>query len=99
MRTTDKIDRGIYNVILIHVARTWERTRVNQPFGEMPIDNIASTDTIEEIATDIYNNDIIQGFVNLVDKRDYWIKNTADGMSDTYIENEALQIINNEIVL
>jgi hypothetical protein len=44
MRTTDKIDRGIYNVILIHVARTWERTRVKQKFGEMPIDNIASTE-------------------------------------------------------
>ena len=98
MRTTDKIDRGIYNVILIHVARTWERTRVKQKFGEMPIDNIASTDTIEEIATTIYNNEIIQGFVNSVDKRDYWVKNTNE-MSDTYIENEALRIINNEIAL
>jgi len=64
----------------------------------MPIDNIASTDTIEEIATTIYNNEIIQGFVNSVDKRNYWINNT-DSMSDTYIENEALQIINNELQL
>jgi hypothetical protein len=29
------IDRGIYNTILIHTARTWERVRAKQPLQEM----------------------------------------------------------------
>lgn len=88
----------IYNIVLIHVARTWERIRLTQPHQEMPYDNIASTEEIEEIASTIYDNDIIQGFLTDEIKDDYWINNTVEGMSDIYIEAEAERIINDEIL-
>jgi hypothetical protein len=89
----------IYSYILIHVARTWERIRVEQPHQEMAQDNIESAlEGIPTIATDIFNNDIIQGFINAseeVRKDDYWDKNTGT-MSDCYIEEEAEKIIREE---
>ena len=90
------MNQEIYNIVLIHTARTWERIRIAQPYQEMPFDNIASTDEIEEIASTIYDNDIIQGFLNDEIKDDYWINNTIEGMSDIYIEAEAERIINDE---
>ena len=62
----------------------------------MPLDNIGSTDEIEYIASVIYHNDIIQGFLTAETKDNYWVDNTPEGMSDVYIENQAEQIINNE---
>jgi hypothetical protein len=94
------MNREIYNIILVHTARTWERMRIAQPYQEMPFDNIGSTDEIEEIATTIYNNDIIQNFLSIVGNRlstnEFWIESTAEGISDVYIENQAEHIINNE---
>jgi hypothetical protein len=92
------MNRDIYNIILIHTARTWERIRITQPHQEMPFDNIGSTEQIENIASTIYNGDIIQGFLNAPDdlsKDRWWIDNVDDGMSDVYIENEVERIINN----
>ncbi len=89
--------RWMYNYILIHVARTWERTRLEQPFEEMPQDNIESAeDGIPTIADEIFVNDIIQGFLNAseeVKSDDYWGKNTKESMSDWYIESLAEKII------
>jgi len=93
------MNREIYNIILVHTARTWERMRLTQPYQEMPFDNIGSTDEIEHIASVIYHNDIIQGFLNAPDdlsKDRWWIDNTLHGMSDAYIEVEAENIINRE---
>ena len=95
----DDMNREIYNIVLIHVARTWERTRVTRPYKEMPFDNIGSTEEIEHIASKIYHDDIIQGFINLTDdlsKDRWWIDNTEDGMSDVYIETTAQAIIFSE---
>lgn len=92
------MNRDIYNIILIHTARTWERIRITQPHQEMPFDNIGSTEQIENIASTIYNGDIIQGFLNAPDdlsKDRWWIDNVDEGMSDVYIENEVERIINN----
>ena len=90
------MNREIYNIILVHTARTWERMRIAQPYQEMPFDNIASVEEIEHIASVIYHNDIIQGFLTDVTQEDYWVNNTDEGISDSYIENEAEGIINRE---
>jgi hypothetical protein len=92
-----KKHRWMFNYILIHVARTWERTRLEQPHQEMPQDNIESAeDGIPTIAEQIFFNDIIQGFLNAseeVKSDDYWGKNTKESMSDWYIESLAEKII------
>ena len=50
-----KTDKQMHNIILVHVARTWERIRLKQPYEEMPQDNIGSAcNAIPEIAHDIY---------------------------------------------
>ena len=90
------MNQEIYNIILVHTARTWERMRIAQPYQEMPFDNIASVEEIEHIASVIYHNDIIQGFLTDVTQEDYWVNNTDEGISDSYIENEAEGIINRE---
>lgn len=89
-------EKFIYNYVLVNVARTWERIRVKMPHQEMPSDNIASVDDIIEVAEYIYSNPIIQGFINAsedVREDDYWIKNTKQGMSDSFIEEVAESII------
>jgi hypothetical protein len=92
-----KKDRWMFNTILIHVARTWERVRLQQPHQEMPQDNIESAeDGIPTIAEEIFFNDVIQGFLNASEKvkcDGYWEKNTKEGMSDCYIEELAHKII------
>lgn len=92
-----KKDRWMFNTILIHVARTWERVRLEQPFEEMPQDNIESSeDGIPTVAEEIFFNDIIQGFLNASEEvkcDDYWSKNTKEGMSDWYIESVAEKLI------
>lgn len=89
------LERQIFNIILIHTSRTWERIRVQKFNGEMPIDNIASTEVIEEIAYDIFKLDIIQNFISIDDKNDYWSNNTEEGMSDIFIESKAESLITN----
>jgi len=90
------MNQEIYNIILVHTARTWERMRLTQPYQEMPFDNIGSTDEIEHIASVIYHNDIIQGFLTDVTQEGYWVDNTDEGMSDAYIEGQAEQILLDE---
>ena len=87
----NNFERQIHNIILIHVARTWERIRVKQPYEEMPLDNIASTEAIEEIAYDIFQKDLIQDFIREKDGS-IWDR-YGDGCSDTYIERIAASII------
>jgi|TARA_R110001632_G_scaffold209041_1_gene333507 hypothetical protein len=93
------MNREIYNIVLVHTSREWERVRVTQPHQEMPYDNIGSVDEIESIASRIYYNDVMQGFIKAENRDEYWIKNTSEGMSDSYIESEANRIITNEITL
>ena len=61
----------------------------------MPYDNIESTDFIEEIATNIYEDEVIQEFIKNGDG-DIWID--VGGASDTYIERLAKQIITKEFI-
>jgi len=86
----------LYDTVLVHVSRTWERIRMNQEHEEMPVDNIASTDVIGQIATQIFEGKVMQGFVNgseEVRNNDYWMNNTEEGMSDIFIEALATEII------
>ena len=87
-------DRSIFNIVLIHTARTWENVRIMRPNESMPLDNIESTEAIEEIATRIMDEDLIQEF--LVERDgDIWDK-YGDGMSDNYIDRVATEIINKD---
>jgi DNA transposition AAA+ family ATPase len=89
-------DQKIYNIILIHTARTWERVRVKQPHQEMPIDNIGSTECIEGIANTINDDDVIQEFL---ETRDGSLFERLRGvMSDAYIESLAEQIIRKNFI-
>jgi phosphatidate phosphatase APP1 len=90
-----KKDKFIWNYVIVNVSRTWERVRVTTENQEMPLDNIESVDAIIDISDTIYNDSIIQGFVNSNEKgkEDYWLKNTIEGMSDWFIEAEAERII------
>lgn len=54
----------------------------------MPHDNIASTDYIEEIASIIINDELIQEFIKNKNG-DIWHTKTKYGASDSYIENLA----------
>ena len=92
------MNREIFNTVLVHTSREWERVRVKQPYQEMPFDNIGSVDEIQSIASRIYYNDVMQGFIKAESRDGYWIKNTSEGMSDSYIENEANRIITNEVI-
>ena len=84
--------RELLNIIIIHVARTWERVRLTQPFEEMPQDNIESIESILEIADKISNDKVITKFMKSKDV-DFWEKETKEGFSDWYIENLAEKII------
>ena len=89
----------MFNTILVHVARVWERVRVGTYCQEMPLDNIESVDAIVQITEEIFRNDVIQGFINASEeerKDGYWIKNTKEGMSDSFIEMKAEVIIRKE---
>ena len=86
-----RFDRSIYNIVMIHTARTWERLRIEQPNEEMPLDNISSTEAIEGVATDVMKDSVIQEFLYYRDG-DVWSK-TEEGMSDSYIENLAWKLI------
>jgi hypothetical protein len=100
MDKSNKDRHWIYDYILIHVARTWERIRLEQPNQEMPQDNIESAlEAIPCIALDILTNNVIQKFIIVCDTdkgEDFWLENTEEGMSDSYIENTARIIINKQ---
>lgn len=91
--TTEKLfDQEIFNIILVHVARTWERIRITQPFEEMKQDNIMSSEcAIPEIASQIIDDKIIQEFI-MTNNGEVWLK-TKQGVSDCYIESLAEKLI------
>jgi len=65
----------------------------------MPYDNIESVYEIECIATTIYNDKVIQGFIKGEGCHStYWFHNTKEGMSDTYIESRTVDLIKKEIL-
>jgi|AOAMet11_17_M020_2_1038521.scaffolds.fasta_scaffold15860_1 hypothetical protein len=87
-----KFDRNIYNIILVHVARTWERLRLNQPHQEMPLDNIESPEELQIIADFVIETDLVQEFLTNRDGS-IWDK-FGDGCSDVYIERVGAEYIN-----
>ena len=90
---TKELEDNIHNIIVVHAARTWERLRLKQAHEEMPEDNIASVDTILEIAYKILKNKVIQDFI-VRQSEDVWLE-TDQGMSDLYIESLAEEEIKN----
>jgi hypothetical protein len=90
----ENFERQIHNIIIIHVARTWERIRVTMPYEEMPADNIASTEIIEQIAYEIFKLPLIQEFLHEKDGA-IWDR-YGDGQADVYIEKCAREIIESE---
>ena len=94
-------DEQMHDIILVHVARTWERIRLEQPFKEMPQDNIESASVaIPEIAYEIYKDDVIQKLINY--KKNDWdwevMTKGETHFSDLYIEGRAEEIIYNEYI-
>ena len=88
---TPKFDREIYNIILVHVARTWERFRVVQNHQEMPLDNIQSAEELPNIAQKILENKVVQEF--LINKDGSVWDKFGDGCSDTFIERISREYI------
>ena len=85
----------VFNISVVHTARTWERIRLEQPFEEMPLDNIESAEAIIEIAEEIQNDEVIQRFLKCKDYDNWDWEEETDGysFSDTYIEYLAEKII------
>ena len=50
------MNREIYNTVLIHTARAWERVRLEQPNEEMPYD---SDTYIESRTVDLIKKEIL----------------------------------------
>jgi hypothetical protein len=86
-----KFDRNIYNIILVHASRTWERLRLEQPHQEMPLDNIESAEELQNVADFIIGTDLVQEFLKSRDG-DIWDK-FGEGCSDTYIEKVSREYI------
>ena len=86
----------IFNTILVHVARTWERIRLEQPHEAMPQDNIESVDSIVQIADEVIKDKVLQKFINMseTERKEWcWDTESGEGCSDVYIENIAHDII------
>jgi hypothetical protein len=84
---------GLFNIVLVHTARTWERIRLEQEFEEMPLDNIESTSAIVEIADKIIEDKILQELL-VTNSEDWdWEEKTDTSFSDVYIEGLAEKII------
>lgn len=87
-----QFNRSIHNIVLIEVAKTWERTRIGLPYGEfVGVDNIMSQEEIEQIAHQIYQGEVVQEYLKTRDPG-VWGE-TKEGMSDWYIQAEAEAII------
>ena len=88
----------VFNDVLIHTARTWERIRLAQEYQEMPYDNIESCDCIVAVAREIFDSEIIQKFLKSSrnERRGFWGRETKEGISDEYIENVAHDKICND---
>ena len=93
------MEKHVFNTILVHVSRVWERVRLTKPYQEMYLDNIESVDAIVEIADKILMDDVIQKFIGLEDRLNWdWSEETSEDTpcSDIYIENLAHDIIHSE---
>jgi hypothetical protein len=93
-------DLWMFNNILVHVARTWERIRQERPHQEMPLDNIQSVDEIVLIADEIFLSDVIQKFLNASEEEksnDFWDKNVGT-MFDCHVEEVAHKRIMEEYI-
>jgi len=99
--TNDNGLQNMHNIILVHVARTWERIRLKQPYEEMPQDNIESAcESIPEIAYTIYQSKIIQDLMSY-DGDDWCWRTMTKGYantSDIYIEKKSEEIIYSEFI-
>ena len=84
----------LFNIVLVHVSRTWERLRIEQPHEEMPLDNIESVDAIVGIADDIMEDKVLLKFRIPEENANWdWYRESGEGCSDTYIEKLAYEII------
>tara|TARA_Y100000114_G_C11599906_1_gene249926 strand:+ start:317 stop:616 length:300 start_codon:yes stop_codon:yes gene_type:complete len=88
----------VFNDVLIHTARTWERIRLTREYQEMPYDNIESCDCIVAVAGEIFDSEIIQKFLKSSrnERRGFWGRETKEEFSDEYIENIAHDKICND---
>lgn len=77
----------LFNTVLVHTARTWERVRLEQPNQELPYDNIESVNEIVQITDSIMENPIVAGFIDY-NGIDYFVTAT-DMLGDTFIEQLA----------
>lgn len=95
---TNYNDTMVFNDVLIHTAITWERIRVSRDLNEMPFDNIESRDCIVAVADDIFQSELIQKFIKSTasERRGFWERETKEGFSDSYIENQAYDRICND---
>ena len=89
--------RELFNIVVVHTARTWERIRTEQPYEEMSCDNIESVDEILQIADEIMEDKVLKKFLRCKDKFNWdWEKESGEDFSDTYIESLAAALITNE---
>ena len=77
----------IFNTTLVHVSRTWERIRVEQPHQEMPYDNIESVDEIVSLAEEISEDDKVNMYFNQT--MNYSSEEVFGMMFDSYVETRA----------
>jgi hypothetical protein len=91
----------VFNDILIYTSFQFELIRQEQPDKELAVCNIECTDFIMGIADTIYNDPVIQKYLatSKVEREDYWIKNTDEGFFDSYVENQAHEMITIELNL
>ena len=87
---------SMFNTVLVHVSRTWERARLQQESEEMPMDNIESVDEIVSIADQIMTDQYIQEFLILSllpNPAPYSFMEKTGMMFDSYVESIADQKI------
>lgn len=89
-----KLNRDVLRAnVIVHVARTWERIRLDQDNQEMPIDNIASVDVIVGIADYIMHNETVKLLLD-TDIKDWdWYRYSGHHCSDSFFEELAMQDI------
>lgn len=89
-----KLNRDVLRAnVIVHVARTWERIRLDQDNQEMPLDNIASVDAIVEIADYIMYNKTVKLLLDTDIKEWDWFTATGHHCSDSFFEELAMQDI------
>ena len=85
-------EQYVYNTILVHVSRTWERIRLESPTKELTFDEIESVDQIVRIADEILNIKIIQEYIQSDHQLDFFYNRTGK-LSDDYITDKSYLLI------